>query len=128
MKNSKTENLIVGEVIQIIDKTSDKYPTKSVIVKTVSQSGYEGAVKIEFKGTNMDKLDGVSEGRLVEIKCYLGGRTYTNKDGQMDCFNSVSGVDLSFLVDNGEAPKVNSTAQQAPVSQSMDDDDSDLPF
>lgn len=118
-----------GKVFGITDKSAEQYPSKKAIIKF--QSGkYESALEFEFKGEAMNLLDGIQTGDTVEITGYISGRTYTDKNGNLACFNSLAATELSRQV-GGEKPQSAVTPSASSMAQSTvneEDEGSDLPF
>ena len=92
---------------------------------------YPQPILIDFLSDKIDLLQNVKEGESVKIGINIRGREWTNPQGEVKYFNSITGWRLEKT--NSEAPKGNFTEKpkekeaENPLADE-EDDDSDLPF
>lgn len=87
-----------------------------------------------FMQKNCEKLDGFSQGDLVEVSFILQGRKY-NKDGQEKYINDIVGYRIEPYQRKAQPTQIEAQAPQAEVqtpmptvSESKEEDDNVLPF
>jgi len=76
--------------ISSIFKSGDKFKKRDLIVVTDDPS-YPQTVAIEFVNDNEEKLDVVEIGQTVSVSCNIRGREWTNPQGEIKYFLSLSG-------------------------------------
>lgn len=102
----------------------------------LTQEQYPQPISVEFLSEKVHLLDSVSEGDNVKIGINIRGREWTNPQGEVKYFNSISGWRLEKVTDNAAQPtQAAPTTQQstpAPTATNenpfADDGDDDLPF
>ena len=100
----------------------------------LTQEQYPQPINIEFLSDKVSLLDNVSEGENVKIGINIRGREWTNPQGEVKYFNSISGWRIEKVMDNAAEPTQARPAAQAtsaPASNDnpfSDDEDDDLPF
>lgn len=76
----------IGESITV----SSTYEKRELIIKTDEQ--YPQLISIEFsQGKCNDKIDALKVGSTVTIGINIGGREWTNPQGETKYFNSIKG-------------------------------------
>ena len=97
---------------------------------------YPQVIQIDFLSDKIDLLNNVSEGESVKVGINIRGREWTNPQGEVKYFNSISGWRLEKVSGentNTEAPQPNTFQTPAPATNDnpfadeQDDQDS-LPF
>jgi len=89
-------------------------------------------VKIEFLSDNISLLDNIVEGEVVKVSINIRGREWTNPQGEVVYFNSITG----WRVEKGNVAQAEPIQPIMPkgvsTNQPNDDDvfteDDDLPF
>ena len=99
--------LVIGE----IEKLSDKFKKRSVVVETDEK--YPQKLSIEFVNDKTVIFGGFKVGDDVKIGINLRGREWTDKQGVVKYFNTIAG----WKIDKNE-----------PSNDSQPKDDDDLPF
>lgn len=96
----------------------------------LTQEQYPQPLSIEFLQDKISLLDNISEGDFVKIGINLRGREWTNPEGQVRYFNSITGWRLEKGTGSSEEPTQVSTPAQASSNENpfADDEDDDLPF
>jgi len=95
----------------------------------LTEEQYPQPISIEFLSDKISLLDNVKEGENVKVGINIRGREWTNPQGEVKYFNSITGWRLEKVSD---APKGNFT--EKPTEQSnqynplADEGDDDLPF
>ena len=92
---------------------------------------YKQPILIEFLSDKIDLLQNVKEGESVKVGINIRGREWTNPQGEVKYFNSITAWRLEKV--SSEAPQGNFTEK---IKEKPDgnpfldegDDDSDLPF
>ena len=98
----------------------------------LTQEQYPQPVKIEFLSDNISLLDNIVEGEVVKVSINIRGREWTNPQGEVVYFNSITG----WRVEKGNVPQAEPTQPIMPkgasTNQPNEDDvfteDDDLPF
>lgn len=110
---------ITGKVLLVtptVQKT-EKFRGRDLIVETADNPQYPQKIKIEAGNDKCDLLNNINVGDQVEVEANLNGREWTNKEGVVSYFNSISIWKIKVL--EASAP--------IPVAAGGPDDD-DLPF
>ena len=105
------------------------FQKKELVILTEEQ--YPQPILIEFLSDKIDLLQTVKEGERVKVGINIRGREWTNPQGEVKYFNSITGWRLEKV--SGEAPQGNfteKTKEKPDGNPFLDevDDDSDLPF
>ena len=99
-------------------------------VVLLTDEQYQQPILIEFLQDKIDLLQNVKEGESVKIGINIRGREWTNQQGEVKYFNSITGWRLEKV--SGDAPQGNFTEKpkekeaENPFAE-VDDQDS-LPF
>ena len=98
----------------------------------LTQEQYPQPISIEFLSDKISLLDHISEGDQVKIGINIRGREWTNPEGQVKYFNSITGWRLEKLSDISPEPvQAASAAPQAEANNEnpfAEEDEDDLPF
>ena len=73
----------------------------------LTQEQYPQPIQIDFLSDKIDLLNNVSEGESVKVGINIRGREWTNPQGEVKYFNSITGWRLEKV--SGEAPQGNFT-------------------
>jgi hypothetical protein len=111
---------VTGKVHLIGDEqqVTASYKKRELVVKTDEQ--YPQHINIEFGQDKCDLLNGLSIGQEVKVHINIGGREWTNPQGEVKYFNSIKGWRVEKLSD--------ALVQTAQPSGPVPDNDSGLPF
>lgn len=98
----------------------------------LTQEQYPQPIKIEFLSDNIGLLDNIVEGEVVKVSINIRGREWTNPQGEVVYFNSITG----WRVEKGNVVQAEPTQPIMPkgasTNQPNEDDvfteDDDLPF
>ena len=102
----------------------------------LTEEQYPQPIQIDFLSDKIDLLNNVSEGESVKIVINIRGREWTNPQGEVKYFNSITGWRLEKVSSentNTQAPQPNTFEKPAPITNDnpfgdeQDDQDS-LPF
>ena len=108
------------------------FQKKELVLLTEEQ--YPQPIQIDFLSDKIDLLNNVSEGESVKVGINIRGREWTNPQGEVKYFNSISGWRLEKVSGentNTEAPQPNTFQTPAPATNEnpfADEGDDDLPF
>ena len=97
----------------------------------LTEEQYPQPIQIDFLSDKIDLLNNVSEGESIKIGINIRGREWTNPQGEVKYFNSITGWRIEKV--SGEAPQGNFTEKpkekeaENPFAEEGDDD-SGLPF
>jgi len=82
---------VVGKikVVGAEQQVSASYKKRELVV--VTEETYPQFIAIEFSQDKCDLLNGYSEGDDVKVAINLGGREWTNPQGETKYFNSIKG-------------------------------------
>lgn len=99
----------------------------------LTQEQYPQPISIEFLSDKIGLLDNVSEGENVKIGINIRGREWTNPQGEVRYFNSITAWRLEKISDASSASEPTSVPQasSAPASNGNpfeEEEDDDLPF
>ena len=103
------------------------FQKRELVILTDEQ--YPQPILIEFLSDKIDLLQNVKEGESVKVGINIRGREWTNPQGEVKYFNSITGWRLEKV--RGEAPQGNFTEKpkekeaENPFAEEGDDD---LPF
>ena len=94
----------------------------------LTQEQYPQPISIEFLSDKINLLDNVSEGETVKLGINIRGREWTNPQGEVKYFNSITAWRLEKV--SGEAPQGNFTEKpkEKEAEDPFADEDDDLPF
>ena len=70
----------------------------------LTQEQYPQPISIEFLSDKINLLDNVSEGETVKLGINIRGREWTNPQGEVKYFNSITAWRLEKVADNGAQP------------------------
>ena len=90
---------------------------------------YPQPIQIDFLSDKIDLLNNVSEGESVKVGINIRGREWTNPQGEVKYFNSITAWRLEKV--NVEAPKGNFTEKPKEKAENPfaeEEDDGTLPF
>lgn len=99
----------------------------------LTQEQYPQPISIEFLSDKINLLDNLREGDNVKIGINIRGREWTNPQGEVKYFNSITGWRIEKVTE-GASPEPTQAAPAAqPVAASnenpfADEEDDDLPF
>ena len=94
---------------------------------------YPQPIQIDFLSDKIDLLNNVSEGESVKVGINIRGREWTNPQGEVKYFNSISGWRLEKVSGentNTEAPQPNTFQTPAPATSTdpFEDEQDSLTF
>ena len=107
------------------------FQKKELVLLTEEQ--YPQPIQIDFLSDKIDLLNNVSEGESVKVGINIRGREWTNPQGEVKYFNSISAWRLEKVSGentNTEAPQPNTFQTPAPATNDnhFGDEDDNLPF
>ena len=107
------------------------FQKKELVLLTEEQ--YPQPIQIDFLSDKIDLLNNVSEGESVKVGINIRGREWTNPQGEVKYFNSISAWRLEKVSGentNTEAPQPNTFQTPAPATSTypFEDEQDDLPF
>ncbi len=116
---------VINDVIQV----SASFKKQELVVTTDEQ--YPQHISIEFNQDKCDLLNSLSVGDTVKVHINIGGREWTNPQGEVKYFNSIKGWRIEKL--QSEAPStqlapVPAAAAFEPASNFTEQEHDDLPF
>ena len=99
----------------------------------LTEEQYPQPIQIDFLSDKIDLLNNVSEGETVKVGINIRGREWTNPQGEVKYFNSITGWRIEKVSGentNTEAPRPNTFQTPAPITNDnpFGDEDGDLPF
>ena len=101
----------------------------------LTEEQYPQPIQIDFLSDKIDLLNNVSEGETVKLGINIRGREWTNPQGEVKYFNSITAWRLEKVSGentNTEAPQPNTFQTPAPATNDNpfadEQDDQDLPF
>ena len=102
----------------------------------LTEEQYPQPIQIDFLSDKIDLLNNVSEGESVKVGINIRGKEWTNPQGEVKYFNSISGWRLEKVSGentNTEAPQPNTFQPPAPATstdpfEDEQDDQGSLPF
>ena len=100
----------------------------------LTEEQYPQPIQIDFLSDKIDLLNNVSEGESVKVSINIRGREWTNPQGEVKYFNSISGWRIEKVSGentNTEAPQPNTFQTPAPATNDnpfADEQDDSLPF
>lgn len=125
-----------GTVKKIFDIQSFNSGFQKREIVLMTQEQYPQPISIEFLGDKIGLLENVSEGENIKVGINIRGREWTNPQGEVKYFNSITGWRLEKVFENANAtqPTQAAAAQQQNNTSSSnenpfaDEEDDDLPF
>ncbi|MDO4762999.1 MAG: DUF3127 domain-containing protein [Flavobacteriaceae bacterium] len=96
----------------------------------LTQEQYPQPISIEFLSEKIMLLDNLSEGDQIKVGINIRGREWTNPQGEVKYFNSITGWRLEKITDSSFEPTQASSDTQAVSNENpfADEEDDDLPF
>ena len=99
----------------------------------LTEEQYPQPIQIDFLSDKIDLLNNVSEGENVKIGINIRGKEWTNPQGEVKYFNSITGWRLEKVSGentNTQAPQPNTFEKPAPITNDnpFGDEQDDLPF
>ena len=100
----------------------------------LTEEQYPQPIQIDFLSDKIDLLNNVSEGENVKIGINIRGKEWTNPQGEVKYFNSITGWRIEKVSSentNTQAPQPNTFQPPAPTTNEnpfADEGDDDLPF
>ena len=99
----------------------------------LTQEQYPQPISIEFLSDKINLLDNLHEGENIKVGINIRGREWTNPQGEVKYFNSITGWKLEKVAENTQEPVKASAPTEtvaAPSNENpfADDEDDDLPF
>jgi|SRR5690606_22190880 len=79
-----------GTIIKIGELETFGNFSKQELVLDIDDGKYSQKVSFEVTGKALDSLSQFAEGQQVEVNFNLRGRDWTNKEGEVKYFNSLS--------------------------------------
>ena len=99
----------------------------------LTQEQYPQPISIEFLSDKINLLDNLHEGENIKVGINIRGREWTNPQGEVKYFNSITGWRVEKATDRPSEP-VHATPTAQPVATASnenpfaDEEDDDLPF
>ena len=99
----------------------------------LTQEQYPQPISIEFLSDKINLLDNLHEGENIKVGINIRGREWTNPQGEVKYFNSITGWRVEKGTDSPSEP-VHATPAAQPVATASnenpfaDEEDDDLPF
>ena len=99
----------------------------------LTQEQYPQPISIEFLSDKINLLDNLHEGENIKAGINIRGREWTNPQGEVKYFNSITGWRVEKGTDSPNEP-VHATPAAQPVAAASnenpfaDEEDDDLPF
>ena len=99
----------------------------------LTQEQYPQPISIEFLSDKINLLDNLHEGENIKVGINIRGREWTNPQGEVKYFNSITGWRVEKATDSPSEP-VHATPTAQPVATASnenpfaDEEDDDLPF
>lgn len=105
---------------------------QKVEIVLTTQEQYPQPIAIEFLKDKIDLLSTFSVGDSATVSINIGGREWTNPQGEVKYFNSITGWRImKYAAATNPEPRQN-TASSQPVAAStpeiFEEEDDDLPF
>ena len=102
----------------------------------LTEEQYPQPIQIDFLSDKIDLLNNISEGESVKVGINIRGKEWTNPQGEVKYFNSISGWRIEKVSGentNTEAPQPNTFQTPAPATNDNpfgdeEDDQDSLPF
>ena len=99
----------------------------------LTEEQYPQPIQIDFLSDKIDLLNNVSEGESVKVGINIRGREWTNPQGEVKYFNSITGWRIEKVSSentNTQAPQPNTFEKPAPITNDnpFGDEQDDLPF
>ena len=99
----------------------------------LTEEQYPQPIQIDFLSDKIDLLNNVSEGESVKVGINIRGREWTNPQGEVKYFNSITAWRIEKVSGentNTEAPQPNTFQTPAPATSTdpFEDEQDDLPF
>ena len=99
----------------------------------LTEEQYPQPIQIDFLSDKIDLLQNVKEGESVKVGINIRGREWTNPQGEVKYFNSITGWRLEKVSGentNTEAPQPNTFQTPAPATSTdpFEEEQDDLPF
>ena len=101
----------------------------------LTEEQYPQPIQIDFLSDKIDLLNNVSEGESVKIGINIRGKEWTNPQGEVKYFNSITGWRIEKVSSentNTQAPQPNTFQTPAPITNDNpfadEQDDGTLPF
>ena len=99
----------------------------------LTQEQYPQPISIEFLSDKINLLDNLHEGENIKVGINIRGREWTNPQGEVKYFNSITGWRVEKATDSpSEAVHATPTAQPVATASNenpfADEEDDDLPF
>lgn len=102
------------------------FQKREIVLLTDEQ--YPQPIQIDFLSDKIDLLQNVKEGESVKVGINIRGREWTNPQGEVKYFNSISAWRLEKI--SGDTPQGNFTGKQTekPDGNPFLDEGDELPF
>ena len=101
----------------------------------LTEEQYPQPIQIDFLSDKIDLLNNVSEGENVKIGINIRGKEWTNPQGEVKYFNTITGWRIEKVSSentNTQAPQPNTFQTPAPITNDNpfadEQDDGTLPF
>ena len=99
----------------------------------LTQEQYPQPISIEFLSDKINLLDNLREGDNVKIGINIRGREWTNPQGEVKYFNSITGWRIEKATEGSSQEPTQAAPAAQPVAASnenpfADEEDDDLPF
>lgn len=100
----------------------------------VTQEQYPQPISIEFLSDKINLLDNLREGENVKVGINIRGREWTNPQGEVKYFNSITGWRVEKVTEGASQEPTQAAPSAQPVAAASnenpfaDEEDDDLPF
>ncbi len=118
--------------IKAIDETktygTNGFRKRELVIVTEEQ--YPQTILIEFVQDKTDLLNNYKPGQDVKVSINIRGREWTNPQGEVKYFNSITGWRVESVDQNisNNIPPMPATESFEPASNFKEEDHDDLPF
>ena len=101
---------LVHSYSEIVTNKQGLYPKKKLVI--LEENGqYPEYHTIEISEKLFDKFDSISAGMVISVSCNMGGRLWTNPEGEEIGFNSVRGWRFEQIKSNDTLIPEHQTAE-----------------
>lgn len=107
--------------IGTVQHVSDKFKKQELVIITEESTPYPQTILVELQQDKCELISNYKEGDNIKIEANLKGRQWTNNEGQVKTFNTISVWRIESVA---SVP----TPTPLTVNNKADNDNDDLPF
>lgn len=119
---------LTGKIVHATktEQVTDSFKKRDLVIEIDGDTQWPQEIKVELHQDKTELITGIVKGDIVTVDTNLRGRSWVDKEGKKQWFNTIVGWKVTKT--SGAAPAQAPATVPPPVDIRPHDDDDDLPF